>query len=54
MNATDPLDQLVVLVTLILTVSGLLAFWTRRLSLGFALCVLAIAVFWGYYLGGKL
>lgn len=53
MRATGPLDQLVVLVTVILTVSGLLALWIRRWTLGFFCFVLALAVFWGYYLGGR-
>jgi hypothetical protein len=52
-EAQEALHRLVVLLTVLLTVSGLLALATKRWTLGFALCVLAIAVFWGYYLGSR-
>jgi hypothetical protein len=48
------LDRLIVLVTVILTAAGLLALATKRWTLGLSLCIVAIAMFWGYYLGGKL
>lgn len=48
------LDRLVVLLTVILTVSGLLALALKRWTLGLALCVMAIAMFWGYYTGSRL
>jgi hypothetical protein len=48
------LDRLVKLITVLLTLAGLLALYLKRWQLGFLLCILAIAIFWGYYVGGKL
>jgi hypothetical protein len=49
-----PLDHLVVLLTVLLTFSGFLALVSKRWTLAFFLFVVAIAAFWGYYLGERL
>ena len=45
------LDDLIVGVTLALTVGGLLALAQKRWLVGTVCCLLAIACFWGYYVG---